>query len=161
MAPAQRSYTCRGRGRRWFRETQTVPLIRCPKERSLLASSGGRSNPLKTLALTLLVAAVVGSLSIEAAAAPSLIRPVRVTSPVANGEYATLVARVRPRRVCSIAVYYSSGPSKAAGLYPKRPVLGRVRWTWKVGTRTRPGRHRIIVTCGSAGRLLTSFVTTR
>jgi hypothetical protein len=116
---------------------------------------------LRIFALTLLVAAVVGSLlSIEAAASPSSIRLVRVTSPVANGESATLVASVRPRRVCSIAVYYSSGPSKAAGLNPKRPVLGRVRWTWKVGTRTTPGRHRITVSCGSAGRLLTSFVTT-
>jgi hypothetical protein len=116
---------------------------------------------LRTFALTLFVTAVVGSVSIEAAAAPSSIRLVRVTSPVANGEYATLVASVRPRRVCSIAVYYSSGPSKAAGLGPKRPVLGRVRWTWKVGTRTTPGRHRIVVSCGSAGRLLTTFVTTR
>jgi hypothetical protein len=111
--------------------------------------------------LTLLVVAIVGSVSIEAAAAPSSIRLVRLTSPVANGEHAMLVARVRPRRVCSIAVYYSSRPSKAAGLNPKRPVLGRVRWTWKVGTRIRPGRHRIVVTCGSAGKLLTSFVTTR
>jgi hypothetical protein len=125
------------------------------------SSSGGRGNPLRTVALTLFVAAAVGSLSIEAVAAPSSIRLVRVTSPVANGEHATLVARVRPRRVCSIAVYYSSRPSKAAGLNPKRPVLGRVRWTWKVGTRTRAGRHRIVVICGSAGRLLTSFVTTR
>jgi hypothetical protein len=107
------------------------------------------------------VAAVVGSLSIEAAAAPSSIRLFRVTSPVANGEYATLVASVRPRRVCSIAVYYSSRPSKAAGLSPRRPVRGRVRWTWKVGTRTKPGRHRILVSCGSAGKLLTTFVTTR
>jgi hypothetical protein len=35
------------------------------------------------------------------------------------------------------------------------------RWTWKVGARTKPGRHRILVTCGSAGRLLTTFATTR
>jgi hypothetical protein len=116
---------------------------------------------LRIFALTLLVAAAVGSLSIRAAAAPSSIRLVRVTSPVANGESATLVASVRPRRVCSIAVYYSSGPSKAAALYPRRPVLGRVRWTWKVGARTTPGRHRITVSCGSAGKLLTTFVTTR
>jgi hypothetical protein len=115
---------------------------------------------LKTLAITLLVAAATASLTIEAAAAPSSVRLVRVTSPVANGDYATLVARVRPRRLCSIAVYYSSGPSKAAGLGPKRPVLGRVRWMWKVGTRTTPGRHRIVVRCGTAGTLRTSFVTT-
>jgi hypothetical protein len=115
---------------------------------------------LKILAVVLLLAAATASLSTGSAAAPTQVRLVRVTSPVANGDYATLVARVFPRRVCSIAVYYTSGASKAAGLGPKRPVLGRVSWTWKVGTRTSPGRHRIVVSCGSAGTLRTSFVTT-
>src|SRR6266516_614707 len=44
------------------------------------------------------------------------------------------------------------------GIYPKRPVGGRVSWTWKVGTRTTPGRWPIVVSCGSAGTLRTSFV---
>ena len=93
-------------------------------------------------------------------ASMSTVRLVRVTSPVSPGAYATLVARVVPSRRCSITVYYKSGPSSAAGLYPKRPSGGRVSWTWKVGTRTTPGRWPIVVSCGSAGTLRTSFVVT-
>jgi hypothetical protein len=116
---------------------------------------------MRPLAVMLLVVAVAASLTIETTAAPTRVRLVRVTSPVANGDYATLVARVFPRRLCSISVYYSTRRSQAKGLGPRRPILGRVRWTWRVGTNTRPGRHRIVVTCGSAGTLRTSFVTTR
>ena len=57
-----------------------------------------------------------------------------------------------------IAVYYKSGASRAQGLYPKRGA--RISWTWKVGTRTTPGRWGIVVSCGSAGTLRTSFVVT-
>jgi len=64
-----------------------------------------------------------------------------------------------PERSCSITVYYKSGPSHAQGLYPKCPVGGRVSWTWKVGTRTTPGGWAIVVSCGSAGTLRTSFIT--
>jgi micrococcal nuclease len=95
-----------------------------------------------------------------AGASSTSVRLVHVTSPVSAGSYATLVARVAPSRSCSITVYYYSGPSHAAGLYSKRPVSGRVSWTWKVGTRTTPGRWPISVRCGSAGTLRTSFRTT-
>lgn len=89
------------------------------------------------------------------------VRIVSVTSPVRHGYRATLTARVSPSSVtCSIAVYYKSGRSVAAGLYPKRPSGGRVSWTWKVGTRTTPGRWRIVVSCGSAGSATTYFRTT-
>jgi hypothetical protein len=93
------------------------------------------------------------------AAASARVRLIHVTSPVSAGSYATLRASVSPSRTCSITVYYKSGPSHAQGLYPKRPVGGRVSWTWKVGTRTTPGRWPIVVSCGSAGTLRTSFVT--
>src|SRR5437763_7409050 len=97
----------------------------------------------------------------SAGASSASVRLVHVTSPASAGSYATLVARVVPSRVtCSITVYYYSGPSHAAGLYSKRPIAGRVSWTWKVGTRTTPGRWPIRVTCGSAGLLRTSFRTT-
>ena len=92
------------------------------------------------------------------AAASARVRLVRITSPISAGSYATLTVAVTPARTCSITVYYKSGPSHAAGLYPKRPSGGRVSWTWKVGTRTTPGRWSIIVSCGSAGTLRTSFV---
>jgi len=105
-----------------------------------------------------LAASVIAS---SAGASSTSVRLVHVTSPVSAGSYATLVARVVPSRVtCSITVYYYSGPSHAAGLYSKHPIAGRVSWTWKVGTRTTPGRWPIRVSCGSAGVLHTSFRTT-
>lgn len=92
------------------------------------------------------------------AAGTAKVRLVQVTSPISAGSYATLTAAVTPTRRCSIAVYYKSGRSRAQGLYPKTPRGGRVSWTWKVGTRTTPGRWPIVVSCGSAGTLRTSFV---
>ena len=78
--------------------------------------------------------------------------------PAYRGNPVTLTARVSSSRVtCSIVVYYKSGSSHAKGLYPKRPAQGRVSWTWLVGTRTTPGRWPIVVRCGSAGTLRTSF----
>jgi hypothetical protein len=92
------------------------------------------------------------------AAASARVRLIAVTSPASPGSYATLRASVSSSRTCSITVNYMSGPSHAQGLYSKRPVSGRISWTWKVGTRTTPGRWGIVVSCGSAGTLRTSFV---
>ena len=115
--------------------------------------------------VALLAAGALGGTTVaESLGTPSAattVRLVRVTSPISAGSYATLTASVSPRRTCSITVYYYSGPSEAAGLYPKRPnAQGRVSWTWKVGTRTTPGRWPITVSCGSAGTLRTSFRVT-
>ena len=78
--------------------------------------------------------------------------------PAYRGNPVTLTAHVSSSRVtCSIVVEYKSGPSRAKGLYPKRPDHGRVAWTWLVGTRTTPGRWPIVVSCGRAGTLRTSF----
>jgi hypothetical protein len=109
---------------------------------------------MKRAALTLALAFVL----VLPATASARVRLVRVTSPVSAGSYARLTVAVSPSRTCSIAVYYKTGKSKAAGLYPKRPIGGRVTWRWKVGTRTTAGRWPIVVSCGSAGRLRTSFV---
>jgi hypothetical protein len=106
--------------------------------------------------LVLIVVVVVG-LALPASAAAS-VRLVSVTSPIGAGSYARLTVAVSPARTCSITVYYKSGPSHAQGLDPRRPSAGRVSWTWKVGTRTTPGRWPIVVSCGSAGTLRTSFV---
>ena len=86
------------------------------------------------------------------------VRLVFVTSPINDGAYATLTVSLSRRATCSITVYYKSGPSVAQGLYPKRGR--RISWTWKVGTRTTPGRWPILVSCGSVGVLRTSFVVT-
>ena len=113
------------------------------------------------LAVRFSVAAGIIVTTVAAApAATTTARLIRVTSPVSRGYSATLVARVVPSRTCSITVTYKSGPSHAQGLYPKRPSNGRVSWTWKVGTRTTPGRWPIRVACGSAGSFRTSFVVT-
>ena len=109
----------------------------------------------------LLVVALVALALVLASAAEARVSLVRVTSPVRAGAYATLTVKVsRPAR-CSITVYYKSGPSEAQGLYPKRTnAQRRVSWTWKVGTRTTPGRWPILVSCGAAGTLKTSFRVT-
>ncbi|MGZ3374663.1 MAG: hypothetical protein ACXU9Z_15340 [Gemmatimonadaceae bacterium] len=104
---------------------------------------------------------VVGILAVALAlpaGASARVRLINVTSPASPGSYATLRASVSSSRTCSIAVNYMSGPSHAQGLYAKRPISGRVSWTWMVGTRTTPGRWGIVVSCGSAGTLRTSFV---
>jgi hypothetical protein len=105
----------------------------------------------------LLISVLAVGLALPASAS-ARVRLVHVTSPISAGSYATLTASVSPSRTCSITVNYLSGPSHAQGLYPKRPVSGRVSWTWKVGTRTTPGRWAITVSCGSAGTLHTSFL---
>jgi competence protein ComEC len=73
---------------------------------------------------------------------------VSVTSPVAKGAIARLVAQTSPGASCSITVYYKSGPSQAAGLEQKKAdASGVVAWSWKVGTRTTPGEWPIYVQC--------------
>jgi hypothetical protein len=114
---------------------------------------------MKPLLLTLVASAALAAAA-AAFAAPNgstMARLVRVTSPARRNSYATLVARVVPARRCTIAVLYKSGPSQAQGLNPKRPVRGRVSWTWKVGGNTTLGRWPIKVSCGSAGSFLTHF----
>lgn len=109
---------------------------------------------MRRLVLTFLV---VLALAVPTAVS-ARVRLVSITSPISHGSYATLTASVSPARMCSITVYYKSGPSHAQGLNSKRPRNSRVSWTWMVGTRTTPGRWPIVVSCGSAGTLNTSFV---
>jgi hypothetical protein len=104
-----------------------------------------------------LLVAIAAALALPTAAS-ARVRLVRVTSPIGHGAYASLTVSVSPAATCSIAVYYKSGPSHAAGLYPERG--SRISWTWKVGTRTTPGRWPITVSCGTAGTLRTAFTVT-
>jgi hypothetical protein len=107
--------------------------------------------------LLLLVSVLAVAVALPAAAS-ARVRLISVTSPASPGSYATLRVSVSSSRTCSITVNYMSGPSHAQGLYSKRPVSGRISWTWMVGTRTTPGRWGIVIFCGSAGTLRTSFV---
>ena len=104
-----------------------------------------------------LTLAVVLALVIPTAAS-ARVHLVSRTSPVEAGAYARLTVTVTPARVCSISVYDTTVVSKAKGLNQKRPQGGIVSWTWLVGTSTNPGWHSIVVSCGSAGSLHTSFL---
>jgi hypothetical protein len=106
---------------------------------------------------TLVLALIASALAVPSAAIAG-VRLVSVTSPASPGSHATLVAAVPRSATCSITINYKSGPSHARGLFPKRGVRGRVSWTWMVGTNTTPGRWGIVVSCGAAGTLRTSFV---
>ena len=116
----------------------------------------------RLLSSAVVIAAVLGVAAAFAATnAATRARLVRVTSPVARNAHATLVAHVVTARRCTIAVLYKSGPSQARGLNPKRPVQGRVSWTWMVGGNTTLGRWPIRVSCGSAGSFRTHFTVVR
>lgn len=53
---------------------------------------------------------------------------------------------------CDIDVYYSSGPSTAAGLQNKTAnSAGNVSWTWQIGGNTTLGQHRVTVRCSKNG----------
>lgn len=108
----------------------------------------------RALLMLVLTAAVLATASV----ADGGIRKLSITSPISRGDYARLTVSSSAR--CSIAVIYKSGASVAKGLYPKSPSGGRITWSWKVGTNTTPGRWPIIVSCGRAGTLRTSFVVT-
>jgi competence protein ComEC len=85
---------------------------------------------------------------------------VTVTSPVARGEKATLIARTLPGAKCTITVYYKSGPSDASGLDPKvADGKGKVSWTWKVAGSVPPGTYKIVVTANLYGQSITRSTT--
>jgi hypothetical protein len=112
--------------------------------------------------LVLLVLVLVPLLASVALAQPVQIRVVSLTSPASPGDDAAITIQTAPDASCSITVVYESGPSRARGLFPQSAdSRGRVTWTWRVGTRTTPGRWPIIVTCSAGGRqgtLETAFV---
>jgi micrococcal nuclease len=72
-----------------------------------------------------------------------------VRSPVPRGGIGMVTIQTSSQIYCTIAVIYKSGPSKAQGLVPKTSdAQGRIRWMWRVGSRTTPGTWPIIVECG-------------
>jgi len=107
----------------------------------------------RILAFALAVALLLAVALSPVRAQPLQVRLVALTSPVSPGADATLTVQTAPGAMCLITVRYKSGPSTARGLVPK-PAGGRgiVTWTWRVGTRTTPGRWPISVTCSAGGR---------
>jgi hypothetical protein len=69
---------------------------------------------------------------------------------VSPGQIASVSTKGSPNAPASIQVIYSSGPSKAAGLISKTTDgSGNVSWSWKVGTRTKPGSYDVNITIGT------------
>jgi len=84
-----------------------------------------------------------------------------LTSPIKRGAYATVSINTSPNVLCSITVYYKSGPSQAQGLVPKMSDGdGNCSWTWKVGTRTTPGNWKIVIRAQGEGQIETYFNVT-
>lgn len=81
-----------------------------------------------------------------------------MTERVGQGEVASVEVRGEPNKEYSITVFYSSGPSTAAGLESKRSdANGCVSWSWRVGSRTRAGEYKIEIT--GENELLTLYFT--
>jgi hypothetical protein len=114
-----------------------------------------------------ILASVVLTLAISAASLGQQalkITQVSLTSPIRHGRVASIEIRTAPNALCTIAVIYKSGASRAKGLSPKQAgSQGSVAWSWIVGTRTTPGTWPIIVNCSLGnrqGKLETSFDVT-
>lgn len=66
---------------------------------------------------------------------------------------ATVKIQASPNTEYKIQVYYTSGPSEAAGLEPKiSDGEGIVSWSWKIGGKTAPGTYRIVISGGGQSR---------
>ena len=86
-------------------------------------------------------------------AAPLALALLSVSSPVVPNSDASVVIQTEPGAVCSIAVFYSSGPSQAQGLGQKTAGPdGRCQWVWTVGPNTSEGAYRITLRVELAGR---------
>lgn len=80
---------------------------------------------------------------------PSEILIINMTSPVPQGQMASVTVHGKPNTEHTITVMYSSGPSKAEGLEPATSnVSGVVSWSWRIGASTKVGTYQITVSDG-------------
>lgn len=81
-----------------------------------------------------------------------------MTETVRRGNTATVTVQGEPGKTYTITVYYPSSVSTAKGLEPKTADEdGAVSWSWRVGSRTTVGTHRIEISDGV--ETLTLYVT--
>ena len=122
--------------------SSTAPAVTSAPSASTAASAPSvSSSPLTSVAST----TPVSSASVEK-------QEITVTNNAAipAGSNATISIHGAPNTEYSIAVYYSSGKSKAEGLHAKTSdASGNVSWTWKVGTKTKPGTYKVIIVGGN------------
>lgn len=91
---------------------------------------------------------------------PSGITVLSLTDNVSRGSNAFLSIRGIPGITYQIEVYYSTTISQAKGLEPKTADRdGTVAWSWRVGSKTKAGSHRIVIR-GENGDSLTLYFTT-
>jgi hypothetical protein len=80
---------------------------------------------------------------------------------VQAGSKAILSIKGKPNTKYSIEVYYSTKASEAKGLSPQvSDSSGNVSWEWKVGPKTKAGKHRIVIQ-GGGDKIETYFTTTK
>ena len=80
----------------------------------------------------------------------SVLKVVAKSNNVSANSTASINIKGKPNTIYSITVYYSSGASKAKGLEDKKSDgNGKVSWSWKVGSRTKQGTYRIVISGGN------------
>lgn len=78
---------------------------------------------------------------------------------VGNNDIAILKAVGKPDTTYTLKVYYSSKVSEAKGTGAKKSdANGNVTWSWKVGAKTKPGTHKIVIE-GGGDKIETTFET--
>lgn len=83
-----------------------------------------------------------------------------MTETVGRGETASVTVSGLPDITYTITVRYPSSVSTAAGLEPKTADAdGKMTWSWRVGSRTSLGVHRIVIEGGGERLTLTFTVT--
>lgn len=71
-----------------------------------------------------------------------------LTSPVAPGANASVIARTVPGSKCTVKVEYGGVASTDSGLAPKpADEFGTVTWTWTVGKSVPLGTWPVTITC--------------
>lgn len=131
----------------------TVEIITNGGSQNVRTEEGTQS----TVATSITTSASTTGTTTTTSSTLSSLQVISVTSPVARGASATLIAKTVPGAQCTITVNYASGPSTASGLTPKiADSSGNVSWTWNIGVKTTPGTWKIVVTSTSQGSTTTT-----
>ncbi|MHB8276160.1 MAG: hypothetical protein ACYDIA_00695 [Candidatus Humimicrobiaceae bacterium] len=141
-------------------ETTASSKIETTTETTVLKTSTSKSEP-TTITEQTTTTTTATTETTQAQQSQGGIQITSLTSPIKRGSYATISIHTSPNVLCSITVYYKSGPSEAQGLEPKTSDGdGNCSWTWKVGTRTTPGNWKIVISVQGEEQIETYFTVT-